>query len=85
MIMRDWLSIPAVHNAVLLLAAGIIIPLIVGILTRIFLFRQDKDATESPPAGSAIQDRVSAVPTPESEPVTDSWPEFDPSPRSPSR
>jgi hypothetical protein len=80
--MRDWLSIPILHNALWVLAAGVIIPLIFGIVARIFFKRDEDDEQNNPDEADELRERSTGAPpdTPEPQPVNEEpWPSFDPS------
>jgi hypothetical protein len=71
--------VPLVRNALWLLAAGAIIPLILGIVARIFIFRLDKDDERNDPAKVRRMKtiREAGPDTPEPEPlVSMPWPDF---------
>jgi hypothetical protein len=83
---RQLLMIPIVCYALWLLAAGAIIPLVLGIVARIFIFRPDKDDERNDPAKvRRLKEIRDAGPdTPELQPlVNEPWPEFSASSRRP--
>ena len=69
--MRDFLSTPIAHNALRLMAAGVLIPLIFGIAARVFVFRIDKDDARNNPQKAQQLERLGTEgpATPEPSPV----------------
>ena len=83
--MRHWLSIPMLRNALWVLAAGVVIPLIFGIVARIFFKRDDDDEKKHPEKALRLREiGAGARPdTPEVDLCNDKpWPSFGPSPKS---
>lgn len=76
--MREWLS-HLTFNALLLLGAGVALPLVFGLVARFLFFQRDNDDVRNDPAKAiALRKKYSEGPsTPEPEPIADEpWPEF---------
>ena len=62
--------LPIFQNAVIILGVGLVLPLVAGIIARIFFFRHDKDDAEA--------NTETNVPSPDPEPRNrQPWPRFD--------
>lgn len=79
---QDWLSIPLVRNALRVLAAGVVIPFVFGIIGRLFFKRDDDDEKNHPERARRLR-QMRAEPmhdTPEPNLVNgEPWPSFSPS------
>lgn len=76
--MREWMF-RLMAYALVLLSAGVAVPLVFGIVARIFFFRRDDDDERNDPArASALHKKYSeGASTPEPEPIADeAWPDF---------
>jgi hypothetical protein len=77
--MRDWTMIPALGYALLLAAAGVVIPLVLGFAARVFVFRPDPDDERNDPvkARQLKEQRARHSLAPEQDTtVGEPWPEF---------
>ena len=69
--MRDWISIPIIRDALWLMAAGALIPLVFGIAARLLVFRIDEDDARNNPekARQLKRLRTKGPATPEPSPL----------------
>ncbi len=71
---------PLLYNALWVLFAGVVIPLIFGLVARIFFKRDEDDEQSNPDKARQLMERRAAAPseTPEPNPVNeDPWPHFE--------